>query len=171
MTSAPPAEEKPSEQAPEEAEGAAVVPETVPPIQIPPKVLEQAAALGIDLKQIVDWAKSMEDFKNVAMQNFEIIQKSFNELKPLIKLSKQAAQAQAAPSGQAPTGALGGLQALAPFLQMFSGGGGNALGDEVTKQIIQSGLNQMNAGTKLLEAIQTRIMAKVGAKAVEEAME
>jgi hypothetical protein len=175
LKSAPPVtEELPeeSEAAPQEAPGPAVVPEAVSPIQIPEKVLEQAKALGIDLKQVVDWALSVEQKLVIAEKNFQKIGEFLTRMEPLVKLSEQVKQQQAT-GATAPVQASGGfdLMRILEAITKFTGGGGgsNPLGDEITKKVIEAGLSQMFAGTKLLETIQTKMMADMGAKMVTEA--
>jgi hypothetical protein len=66
---------------------------------------------------------------------------------------------------------MGALGQMAPaILQAISGGGGGGLSDEIMKKVVDAGISQMFAGTKLLETIQQKILADMGAKAVTEAL-
>ena len=154
---------------PAEAPSAPVVPEAAAPIQIPKKVLEQAKALGVDLQQIVDWAQSVEQKLAVAEQNFQKIGSFLERMEPLVKLGEQIQQRQTQPSTPPATGGfdIGSLLQLAPA---FLGGGSNPIGDEITKKIIDAGLDQMFAGTELLKAMQKKLMTEMGVKTVTEAI-
>lgn len=143
-----------------ESQSAPVVPVAAAPIQIPPKVLAQAKALGVDLGQIVDWAKSMEEFKAVTMKNFEIIQSSFNELKPLVQLSREVEQARAqtqATGGTTPQTGGFDLSAFLKILPSLMGGGDNQFA-ELGKKALMSQINMSNA-------ITNAVVAKIAGKA------
>lgn len=146
---APPATESEPDATPQEIAGEAVVPETVSPIQIPPKVLEQAKALGIDLKQVVDWAQSVEARFNFIAQNLEAMQ-------PLVELSKRVQEAQANPQAPVANPQPGGfnLGALMQFLpQLLGGGGGDSelasLGNQYGKLVLKQAIE--NVGKPSIE--------------------
>lgn len=104
---------------------------------------------------------------------------AFKQLGPLIQLSQQVAEQQklAQENPQAAQGQKGGNLAgmgqVIPFLMqlMGAGGGSSALGDELTKKVIDAGLEQMFAGTALLKAMQTKMLADMGAKAIKDSFE
>ena len=175
QTSAPAATEKAPiepERASAEVPSAPVVPEAAAPIQIPPKVLAQAKALGVDLKQIVDWAQNVETRLQAADQNFLKIGSFLERMEPLVKLGEQIQQRQTQPQAPAGPPAAGGFD-IASLLQMapaLLGGGSSGIGDEITKKIIDAGLDQMFAGTELLKAMQRKLMTEMGVKTVMEAV-
>lgn len=168
-------EEKPiePETAPPQTPSGSVVPETASPIQIPPKVLEQAKAFGIDLDQIVNWAQTVEQKLAIAEVNFKKIADFLEKMGPLVDLSQKIQQQQQnTPMPEAsisqPGGGLGALLPLLGKLAPFFGGGGSSLGDELTKKVLDAGLEQMFAGTQLLKAMQQKLMTEMGVKAVME---
>jgi hypothetical protein len=90
-------------------------------------------------------------------------------------LTKQGASVQVAPvaSPSAPSGSsgMGSLLSMAPDLikQFLGTGSGNTtLGDELTRKVIDAGLEQMTMGTQLLKTIQSKMMSELGSKAVAE---
>ena len=100
--------------------------------------------------------------------NFQQIGTFLTKLEPLAK-ALEARQGQT-PTAGVPTGGLDIMGLLPQLLPMLTGGsGGGALSDEITKSVIDAGLKQMFAGTRLLETIQNKIMTDMGVKVVTEA--
>jgi len=106
--------------------------------------------------------------------NFRQVETAFQQLTPLIQLSQQIAekQKQAAENPQAAQ-ARGGI-AVADLLgiakELGLGGGGNPLGDKLTEQVVEAGLKQMFAGTRLLETMQDKFLSEWGAKTVKDTL-
>lgn len=108
--------------------------------------------------------------------------KLVDRITPMIELSdqirqrqQQAEQKQQEGGAKPQTGnanlMAGAGQILPLIMQMMGGGGSNPLGDELTKKVIDAGLQQMFAGTELLKAMQTKMLADMGAKAVKESFD
>lgn len=154
-----------------EVQGAPVVSEAVHPIQIPKKVLDQAKAFGIDLNQIVDWASSVETrFKQVT-EALNSVGASMEQLAPLIQVSQQLAQRQAQPQSETPSSTGGIANTLPSLLQLLPsllGSNSNPISDVLQQKIIESGIEQMTAGTTLLKAMQRKILSDMGAKMAVE---
>lgn len=140
------------------------------PIDLPQDLLDQAKVLGVDLQQIVDWAKGMEEFKRATMENFDIIQRTFDKLEPLVQLSAQVQQAQAqqpmagSPPQTGQGGALGGIMQLIPYILQGGGGGGN---EQLQKLAMDALTNQINMSS----AITNAVVAKITGKATSEVAE
>jgi uncharacterized coiled-coil protein SlyX len=103
--------------------------------------------------------------------------KLVERLTPVIQLSDKLAQAQeqAKNSPQQPQQGAAGLggsigQFLPMIMQALSGGGGSALGDELTKKVMDAGLSQMFAGTELLKALQRKMLLDMGSKQIEDSL-
>lgn len=157
-----------------EAKSNTVVPKAVSPIQIPQKVLDQAEAFGIDLNQIVNWAKNVEARFSEIEKWSQDVSKLVSDLQPLVTVSQQIAQQQTAqpPSETKPNS--GGIASVlnSPLLQLLPsllGNQSNPLTEALQQKIIESGLKQMTAGTTLLEAMQRKILSDMGAKIATEA--
>lgn len=150
----------------------------IPPFKISGKTKGMAKAAGIDLDSIEAmgprinaWAAEMEEFKRLVLTALPQLPTETIKLlraeaeKQRAEMMQQPQQNQAAGQPPNPWGMLG------QFLPaLMGGGGGGGVSDEITKQVIDAGIKQMFAGTRLLEAIQTKIMADMGAKAVTEAV-
>lgn len=167
--SAPPATEKekpPSEPeaAPQEAESAAVVPEAVSPIQIPPKVLEQARALGVDLGQIVNWAQSVEQRLNIVLNALpEMPAQTIKLLKEEAEKQRAAAVAQMQQNPQAQGG--NPLAFIGQILPAIMGGGG---GDS---ELAELGKKALMSQISMSTAITNAVVAKITGKATSDVAE
>lgn len=152
----------------------------IPPFKISGKTKGMAKAAGIDLDSIEAMAPRMNEWASSVEQRLNVIINAIPQL-PLetIKLLRAEAEKQRSEimqktpaAAEAPAaGNANIMSAIAQFLPMITGGGaGGGVSDEITKQVIDAGIKQMFAGTRLLEAIQTKIMADMGVKAVTEAV-
>ena len=140
--------------------------ETKDPLMKP--LLNKAKAY---IAPVLDYMETVEARLQVADKNFQQISEFLTKMEPLIQLSQQVQQQQTSGGSVAapvPGGAgniLGLISQFAPLL----GGGSNPLGDELTKKVLDAGLDQMFAGTQLLKAMQQKIMMEMGVKAVMDA--
>lgn len=150
----------------------------IPPFKIGGKAKGMAKAAGVDLSgveamapRINEWASSVEERLNIVIAAIPNL--PMETVKVLrAEAEKQRAEIARTQTPDAPASQGGGmLGALAQFLPMLAGGGGSGgVSDEITKQVVDAGIKQMFAGTRLLEAIQTKIMTEMGVKAVTEAV-
>lgn len=149
----------------------------IPPFKISGKAKGMAKAAGVDLQgveemapRINDWASSVELRLNAiigAIPNIPL------ETVKILKAEAEKQRAEMMQRTQMPTAgapAQGGdlISVLAQVAPMLLGGSSGGISDEITKQVIDAGIKQMFAGTRLLEAIQTKIMTDMGVKAVTE---
>lgn len=163
-----------------------------PKIKIPPKILEQAAMLGIDLKQIVDWADSVEkrfsEMEAVIICGFDKVGLTLKELEPLTAAVKQANEARASQAvgsqhqGPQMPGLPGGLD-IGSLLKMLSGllnSGGTpsadselaTLGQEYGKMVLKNAIADLqNPKPNPFEEIGREVMLKVSAKRVNDAVD
>ena len=154
----------------------------IPPFKISGKAKSMAKGVGIDLSSVEEmaprmnsWASSVEERLNIILGSIDNIPaKTIEVLKAQAEQARAeyAAKAQAqAPAAGAPAQGGGMMESLGQFLpailQMAGGGSGGYEG-EITKKVMEAGLNQMFAGTRLLEAMQTKMLANMGAKVVED---
>lgn len=152
----------------------------IPSFKISSKAKGMAKTVGIDLSsveqmapRINDWAASVEQRMNAILE--AIPQLPAETIKALrAEAEKQRSQIQqqqtAQPAADPSTGFnIGSLMQLLPQV-LGSGSGGNALNEEIQKKIVEAGLQQMFAGTELLKAMQTKMLANMGAEVVQKAM-
>jgi aspartate aminotransferase-like enzyme len=112
---------------------------------------------------------AMEQALNQVDKNFQQIGTFIDKMAPLIQLADKVVQQQQQPPTPPTSGGAGALEQLLPQIMQAVGGAGNSgFGDEITKKVMEAGLNQMFAGTRLLEAMQTKMLANMGAKVVED---
>lgn len=164
---APPVTPEPTSEAVIEPEKPAPQPEI--PFSIDPKLAAQAEQFGIPVKQLVDWAASMEEFKKVTMANFAIIEKAMTDLEPLVKLSNQVVQAQAqlqpTTAPQAPP--MAGLGSLLQFLpQILGSGGGDSRLQELAMKSLEADISLSHT---IKNAVSTRILAPITKEVAEAA--
>ena len=183
-----------------QATGSNVVSENIPteqtpplPIKIPPKILEQAKMLGIDLGQIVDWAASVESrfaqMEQVLTCGFEKVGVALKDIEPLAAAVKKAnemrqqAPPAADPQGQGlPVGPLGGLD-IGSLIKLVGGVLGNgsapsadqelaALGNQYGKMVLQNAINDLqNPKPNPFEEIGREVILKISAKRANQAAE
>lgn len=161
----------------------------IPPFKIPSKAKGMAKAAGIDLGSIEEmaprmntWAASVEDRLSANNKLLsQIVEAIPNLPTATIQLlraeaEKQRAEVmaqrtqQAAPTAAQSQGTPDVMSILLPEMMKALGGAqaSGGLEGEITKKVIEAGLNQMFAGTRLLEAMQTKMLANMGAKEVEK---
>ena len=148
----------------------------IPPFKISAKAKGMAKTVGIDLSSVEEMAPRMNDWAGSVEKRLDFIISAIPQL-PIetIKLLKAEAEkqrsemTQKAPMGAAAPAQGGDLMSMiAQVAPMLLGGGSSGLSEEITKQVVDAGIKQMFAGTRLLEAIQTKIMTDMGVKAVTE---
>jgi len=150
----------------------------IPPFTIPGKAKTMAKAAGFDLSGIEEMGPTINKWAGSVEERLNVIINAIPQLPAeTIRLLKAEAEKQRAEMTQrAPMGAAAPAQGsdlmgmIAQFLPQVLGGGSSGLSDEITKQVVDAGIKQMFAGTRLLEAIQTKIMTDMGVKAVTEAV-
>lgn len=128
------------------------------------KVKATASPKALTMKQ------RLEQLESYTVQNFQRIGEFLTKLEPLTKAIEASTSQQAAPSQGGNSSV--GLGSILQFLPQILGGGGssNQLGDDLTKKVLDAGLDQMFAGTQLLKAIQTKMMTEMGVKAVTQTL-
>jgi hypothetical protein len=156
----------------------------IPDFKISGKAKTMAKSVGIDLSSIEEMAPRMNDWAASVEQRLNLLVTAIPEL-PMatIKLLREEAEKQrAAMTQQAQTFAgtagqpakggfdIGSIVEVLKQTGVLGGGGGSGVSDEITKQVIDAGIKQMFAGTRLLETIQNKIMTDMGVKAVTEAV-
>lgn len=108
-------------------------------------------------------------------KNFQQVEEYLVKFKPLLSVAEQFEQKQQAGDAKQPTGNAGLMagagQILPLIMQMMGNSGANPLGDELTKKVMEAGLEQMFAGTQLLKAMQTKMLADMGAKVVKQSFD
>jgi len=120
-----------------------------------------AKKFGVDLNQIVDWAKSVELRLNIIAQNVptkEDLPKAMEQV--MIKLRNQ--QVAAMENQPSPKG--GGASELMQILGAVGGGGGNPELEKLTMQVLTSQIN-------MSQAITNAVVAKITGKATSEVAE
>ena len=152
----------------------------IPPFKISGKAKSMAKGVGIDLSGIEEMAPRMNEWASSVEQRLNVILTAIPNIpaETVRYLQQEAAKQRAEmaqraqpdyqPQVQQTGEALGGLGGLMQILPAILGSGGNILEGEITKKIIEAGMNQMFAGTRLLEAMQTKMLANMGAKEVEK---
>lgn len=146
----------------------------IPPFKISGKAKSMAKGVGIDLSSVEEMAPRMNEWASSVEERLNVILTAIPNIpaETVRYLQQEAAKQRAqqpvpsgVPQGADPLGGLGGLMQILPALL---GSGGSGLEGEITKKIIEAGMNQMFAGTRLLEAMQTKMLANMGAKEVEK---
>jgi hypothetical protein len=107
-----------------------------------------------------------------ADENFKTINGFLGKMEPLIKLSEQLAarQNQTPTAGEPQAGSFnaGSLLQLIPQL-LGSGGGSNPIGEEITKKIVDAGLDSMFSGQRFLKAVQDKMLQNMGVEIANQA--
>jgi hypothetical protein len=176
--------EKETKPVPTAAEPTSELPkfELIPAFKIPAKAKGMAKAAGIDLgnveemaPRINEWAGSVEERLNVIIaaipnlpaKTIELLKAEAQKQREEMAQRAQATAVNPSGLGGDALGTIGTIAQLAKEMGIV-GGGSNPLGDEITKKVIEAGLNQMTAGTRLLEAMQTQMLSKMGAQIVQQ---
>ena len=152
------------------------------PFKIPGKAKGMAKAAGIDLSEVEEmgpkineWAGSVEKrldiilaaIPNLPMATIELLRKEAEKQRS--EIMQKTPVAAEAPAGKGGFD-IGSVLEILKTTGIMGGGGSSGVGDEITKQVIDAGIKQMFAGTRLLETIQNKIMTDMGVKAVTEAV-